>query len=583
MDACQRFDPELPEGTRSISRTDISGVNQHPSCLINLLLALQHVFVQCSLLVLVLGVLQQHLLLQDGERARLLSSMLFYSSLSSLIQSCLGTCLPLIQAPSLEILIPAVVLTAQIVTEPACRGPCGESEEEILPRANPVRELQGMTVMVGMVQLVLGVTGLSGVVLRHCGPLVIAPLLCLLGFSIYREAALLCSDHWAIAALTVILLVFLSQHLHSYMLPACLSMPQLPVCRMLSVLLPLLSVWALCAVLESFGGVHLHSVSELLPVLKTSNTSLSVPSSSDHTSFTVPWLSPPMAAETGLPLLSVRGMAAGVVAALSSSVSSVGMYLLTARLLGAPPPPAAACNRGLGAQGLGSVVAGLMGAPLGLSCSVPNACTLGLSQSGSRWTVQLTAILGLALGVSPRLTQLITSVPLAIYGAILSVTYTIAVATGVRYFQFTHIDSGRNIFNIGLAVFMSLVLPHWFRMQTSFIDTGMVSVDVLLQSLLTSPVLLVGILAFLLDNTVSGSPSERGLDSAEMQKRGCASVNSDPGHHQEVSPGSITRKYHQEVALVYESPYLLRRLWRLPGFRAAPFSACRIADDGDIL
>ncbi|CDQ94832.1 unnamed protein product, partial [Oncorhynchus mykiss] len=209
-------------------------------------------------------------------------------------------------------------------------------------------------------------------------------------------------------------------------------------------------------------------------------------------------------AEIGLPLLSVRGMAAGVVAALSSSVSSVGMYLLTARLLGVPPPPAAACNRGLGSQGLGSVVAGLMGAPLGLSSSVPNTCTLGLSQSGSRWTVQLAAILGLALGVSPRLTQLITSVPLAIYGAILSVTYTIAVATGVRYFQFTHIDSGRNIFNIGLAVFMSLVLPHWFLMQTVFINTGMVSVDVLLHSLLTSPVLLVGILAFLLDNTVSG-------------------------------------------------------------------------------
>ncbi|XP_064818599.1 LOW QUALITY PROTEIN: solute carrier family 23 member 3-like, partial [Oncorhynchus masou masou] len=274
--------------------------------------------------------------------------------------------------------------------------------------------------------------------------------------------------------------------------------------------------------------------------------------------------------ETGLPLLSVRGMAAGVVAALSSSVSSVGMYLLTARLLGVPPPPAAACNRGLGSQGLGSVVAGLMGAPLGLSSSVPNTCTLGLSQSGSRWTVQLTAILGLALGVSPRLTQIITSVPLAIYGALLSVTYTIAVATGVRYFQFTHIDSGRNIFNIGLAVFMSLVLPHWFRMQTVFINTGMVSVDVLLHSLLTSPVLLVGILAFLLDNTVSGSSSERGLDSVEMEKTGWTSVISEPG-------------YHQEVELIYESPYLLRRLWKLPWFRTTPFSACRITDDGDVL
>ncbi|XP_052348691.1 solute carrier family 23 member 3 isoform X3 [Oncorhynchus keta] len=424
MDTGQRFDTELPDETRSTSNTDISSVNQHPPCFLNLLLAIQQVFVQCSLLVLVLGVLQQHLLLQDGERERLLSSMLFYSALSTLIQSCLGTCLPLVQAPSLEILIPAVVLTAQIVTEPACRGHCEESEEDILPRANPVRELQGMTVIVGMIQLLLGVTGLSGVVLRHCGPLVIAPLLCLLGFSIYREAALLCSDHWAIAALTVILLVLLSQHLRSYMLPACLSMPQLPVCRMLS--------------------------------------------------------------------------------------------------------------------------------------------------SGSRWTVQLAAILGLALGVSPRLTQIITSVPLAIYGALLSVTYTIAVATGVRYFQFTHIDSGRNIFNIGLAVFMSLVLPHWFRMQTVFIDTGMVSVDVLLHSLLTSPVLLVGILAFLLDNTVSGSSSERGLDSAEMEKTGWTSVNSEPG-------------YHQEVELIYESPYLLRRLWKLPWLRTAPFSACRITDDGDVL
>uniref|UniRef100_A0A4W5JH00 Uncharacterized protein n=1 Tax=Hucho hucho TaxID=62062 RepID=A0A4W5JH00_9TELE len=171
------------------------------------------------------------------------------------------------------------------------------------------------------------------------------------------------------------------------MLPACLSMPQLPVCRMLSVLLPLLSVWALCEVLESLGGLHLRSVSELLPALKTSNASLPVPLPSDLTSVTVPWLSPPLAAETGLPLLSVRGMAAAVVAALSSSVSSVGMYLLTARLLGVPPPPAAACNRGLGAQGLGSVVAGLMGSPLGLSSSVPNTCTLGLSQSGSMWTV----------------------------------------------------------------------------------------------------------------------------------------------------------------------------------------------------
>ncbi|XP_010897633.2 solute carrier family 23 member 3 [Esox lucius] len=570
-------DLHLPVETKRTNRTDVPAVIQRPPHAINLLLALQHVFVQCSLLVLVLGVLQPHLPSGDGDEERFLSSMLFYSSLSTLLQSCLGTCLPVVQVPSLEGLVPALVLAAQTVGDSACRGRCGENKDQILPRTIQVRELQGVTVTVGLIQLVLGLTGLGGVVLRHCGPLVMAPVLCLLGFSIYREAALLCSDHWAIAALVIILLVGMSQHLRSFLFPTCLRLPQLPVFRMISVLLPVLSVWAMCAVLETLGYLHLHSVSELLPVLKSSNSSLLAPPPSEKnlSSSTVHWLRLPLAVEAGLPLWSARCIAAGVVAALSSSVSSVGVYMLTARVLGAPPPPPAAFNRGLGAQGLGSVVAGLMGAPLGLSSSVPNGCLLRISQAGSRWTVQLAAILGLALGLSPRLTQLLTSVPLAIYGAVLSVTYAIAMAMGVTYFQFTHIDSGRNIFNTGFALFMSLVLPHWFCLRSDFIDTGMTSVDVLLQSLLTSPVLLVGIFSFLLDNTVSGSLAERGLDSAESRKTGRTLVSGEPGHW--------TTGHQQEVALVYDSPYLLTRLWNLPGFRTVAYTAFRIPDDGDVL
>lgn len=62
-------------------------------------------------------------------------------------------------------------------------------------------QLRGMTVVTGMVQLAIGLTGVSGFALGRSGPLVLAPLLCILGFSIYRHAALLCSDHWGMAAL----------------------------------------------------------------------------------------------------------------------------------------------------------------------------------------------------------------------------------------------------------------------------------------------------------------------------------------------------------------------------------------------
>lgn len=124
-------------------------------------------------------------------------------------------------------------------------------------------------------------------------------------------------------------------------------------------------------------------------------------------------------------------------------------------------------------------------------------------------------------------------------GAVLSVTYTVAAATGITYLQYTDVDSGRNIFNTGFTVFMSLVLPRWFRMQSGFIYTGRMktlkcsltgkqghfiivdgvhsfcfliflhlgvrSLDIFLQSCLMLPVFLVSLLAFLLDHTVSGT------------------------------------------------------------------------------
>ncbi len=63
---------------------------------------------------------------------------------------------------------------------------------------------------------------------------------------------------------------------------------------------------------------------------------------------------------------------------------------------------------------------------------------------------------------------------LVLSGALLGVTYTLAVATGITYFQHADVDSGRNIFNIGFTVFMSLALPRWFRLHSSFIHTGVV-------------------------------------------------------------------------------------------------------------
>ncbi|XP_030642518.1 solute carrier family 23 member 3 [Chanos chanos] len=562
MFACGQSNPEDPG--EAVTSPGFR-VNRSPPCLMVLALAFQHVLVQSSMQVLVVGgVLQER-----EEMEKVLTPVFFYSGLSTLLQSCLGTRLPLIQAPSVEFMIPAMALLfVRTENNVTCRGHCEETRESVI-RGYPLRELQGMVVVAGLVQLAVGLTGIGGAVQRGFGPMVIAPVLCMLGFSVYREAAILCSYHWGFAMLTVVLLVFFSQHLRSCVIPACLRLPVYPVCRMLSVLLSVSLVWGLCASLEHWGHIYFYPLYELHPGMKVSNTTPTLVLNDTNVIAPSAWFSFPLSG-SGLPLLSGPAIAAGVAAALSVSISSQCVYMLTARLLDSPPPPAAATNRGLCAEGLGSVLAGLMGAPVGVCSSVANACSLGLSQCGSRSTVQVAGALLLIVGVSPKLAHLLTCIPLAIHGAVLSVTYTVAVGTGITYFQYTHMDSGRNIFNIGFTVFMALVLPRWCRLQAGLISTGVPSIDVILQSFMTLPIFLVGLLAFVLDHTVSGSLMERGLDRNENTKEVWSLANRQQGQS-------------HTLEAVYEPPYLVKKFLNLPGLRVIPFCACRKPEGQEVV
>lgn len=86
------------------------------------------------------------------------------------------------------------------------------------------------------------------------------------------------------------------------------------------------------------------------------------------------------AGEWGWPLLTTRALAAGIAMAISCSMNSVGCYVLCGKLLRAPRLPPHACNRGLCMEGLGSLLAGLLGTPGGTAASIANTCAAGLTQ-----------------------------------------------------------------------------------------------------------------------------------------------------------------------------------------------------------
>ena len=62
-------------------------------------------------------------------------------------------------------------------------------------------QVQGSLALAAVAQVLLGVTGIIGLLLPFIGPLVIAPSVALIGLSLFPIAADVASTHWGIAFL----------------------------------------------------------------------------------------------------------------------------------------------------------------------------------------------------------------------------------------------------------------------------------------------------------------------------------------------------------------------------------------------
>ncbi|XP_021054644.1 solute carrier family 23 member 3 isoform X2 [Mus pahari] len=355
------------------------------------LLALQHFLVLASLL------WASHLLLLHGlppgglsyPPAQLLASSFFSCGLSTVLQTWMGSRLPLIQAPSLEFLIPALVLTNQKL--PLTTKTPGNASLSLrlcsLTRSchdpelwnTSLREVSGAVVVSGLLQGTIGLLGVPGRVFPHCGPLVLAPSLVVAGLSAHKEVAQFCSAHWGLALLT----------------------------------------WVHARYPFAPGG---HLQLQLTFIFPSSD--------------------------------SVRNC-------------------LSRRM------------------------------HLGFGCH---------TQTGSRRVAHLVGLFCMGLGLSPRLAQLFTNIPLPVLGGVLGVTQAVVLSAGFSSFHLADIDSGRNVFIVGFSIFMALLLPRWLREAPVLLNTGWSPLDMFLRSLLAEPIFLAGLLGFLLENTISGTRTERGLD-----------------------------------------------------------------------
>ncbi|XP_072508744.1 solute carrier family 23 member 1-like isoform X2 [Notamacropus eugenii] len=449
----------------SHSTTDVTqfaySITDNPPWHLCIFLGIQHYLTALGGLVAVPLILSKDLCLQHDPltQSYLISTIFFVSGICTLLQVLLGVRLPILQggtsafvAPSLAMLsLPAWKCPEWTLNATQVNVSSPEFIEEWQKR---IRELQGAIMVASCVQITVGFSGLIGFLMRFIGPLTIAPTISLVALPLFDSAGSDAGIHWGISAMTIFLIVLFSQYLKNIPVPVPVygqvkkcHVSKLYLFQIFPVLLALSISWIICYVL---------TVTNVFPSASSAYGYLARTDTKGDVLSQAPWFRIPYPGQWGVPTISLAGVFGIIAGVISSMVESVGDYHACARLVGAPPPPKHAINRGIGIEGIGCLLAGAWGTGNGTTSYSQNIAALGIT-------------------------------------------------------RYVDMNSSRNLFVFGFSIYCGLTIPNWVNKNPEQIQTGIIQLDQVIQVLLTTGMFVGGFLGFVLDNTIPGSQEERGL------------------------------------------------------------------------
>jgi nucleobase transporter 1/2 len=160
-------------------------------------------------------------------------------------------------------------------------------------------------------------------------------------------------------------------------------------------------------------------------------------------------------------------------------------------------------------EGVGCLVAGIFGTGNGTTSYSENIGAIGLTRVGSRRVVQIGGVIMLILGSFGKFGALFTAIPQPIVGGMYCTMFGMIAAVGLSNLQFVDLNAARNLFILGFAFFMGLSVPEYFNVHPLAFHPEWVA-DVL-NTLGQTGMAVGAFIALILDNTIPGTPEERGL------------------------------------------------------------------------
>ncbi|CAL5064945.1 unnamed protein product [Urochloa decumbens] len=443
-------------------------IDSNPSWGEGIALGFQHYILSLGTAVMIPTMLVPLMGGNDHDKAKVVQTLLFVTGIKTLLQTLFGTRLPTIMGGSYAYVVPVL----SIIRDPSI-AQIADGHTRFL---QTMRAVQGSLIVSSSIQIILGYSQLWAICSRFFSPLGMVPVIALVGLGLFERGFPVVGKCVEIGLPMLILFVALSQYLKN------MNVRHVPVLERFSMLMCIALVWVYAHILTA-SGAYKHTA--LVTQINCRTDLANLISSSQ-------WISIPYPLQWGAPTFSADhafGMMAAVVVSL---IETTGAFKAAARLASATPPPAYVLSRGIGWQGIGTLLDGLFGTGTGSTVSVENVGLLGSTRVGSRRVIQISAGF--------------------------MIFFSMLAAVGLSFMQFTNMNSMRNLFIIGVSLFLGLSIPEYFSRYSTSSRQGPAHTKAgwfndYINTIFSSPPTVALFVAVLLDNTldVKDAARDRGM------------------------------------------------------------------------
>lgn len=422
------------------------------------------------------------------QLAVLIAAVFLNSGITTWTQQLIGNKLPIVQGGSFSFLGPTFAIIGMVQAQGGDWQMC-------------IQHVAGAIMFASVFEIILGYSGLMGKIKKLIGPLSIGPTITMIGLALYTVGAPFMASNWTISLITLVALILYSQ----------VFSRRSRVFLLFPVILAVATGWIASVIGTLAGLIPAGNAANLTEAFKNIAAS--------------PWLTirPYIPFRWGFPSngsILLAGTFGMLAAYLASMVESIGDYHSCAKISEAPPPTERMISRGLGAEGVGCLIAGILQSGNGSTSYSENIGAIGLTRVASRRVVRAGATIMIIIPLLGKLFSVFATLPQPVVGAMYVGLFGLISAVGLNNLQYVNLNNARNLFILGLALFGGLSFPQALSpIRDSFsqklAQTGPsfgIVIGLIVFTILSTPMAVAAITGILLDNLLPGATrDERGF------------------------------------------------------------------------